>query len=179
MVEVSGRLFTGTDGHAYVRPRMHPGEPGIGLREQAQLDTTTFRIRVTNLEPGLGKLEGSWHTIRGHFRGMSVEADLVLDPPAQWFDSWEDGDTGYAEPNSDGPTEWFLSPDRQAFLEKISDSFDERKDFGAHLSWGLNGTREGTFRVQVYMLAVNDSFARWAENYTPDDLLVRSFVRAV
>lgn len=182
LVEARGRLFTGADGHAYVRPRMHPDEPRIGLPEQAQMDTTTLRIRVTGLEtgePGLGNLEGSWHTIRGVLTGMSVEVDAVLDAPARWLDSWEEADPRYEELKSGAPSEWFLSPDRQALLEGIFASFDEHKDFYPLISLGLNGTYEGTFRAKLYMLAINESFALWAEKFSPDDLLVRSFVRAL
>ncbi|MGO4860051.1 hypothetical protein [Arthrobacter sp. 2MCAF14] len=140
------------------------------------MDTTTVRIRVTGLETGesvLGNLEGSWHTIRGVLSGMRVEV------PAQWLDSWEEADPRYAESKPDAPSEWFLSPDRQALLEGIFASFDEHKDFYPLISLGLNGTYEGTFRASLYMLAVNESFASWAENYSPGDLLVRSFVRAL
>ncbi|MGO4586968.1 hypothetical protein AB4Z38_24265 [Arthrobacter sp. 2RAF6] len=146
------------------------------------MDTTTSRIRLTGLETGeprLGNLEGSWHTIRGVFRGMSIEVDAVLDAPAQWLDSWEEVDPRYAEANTDAPSEWFLSPDRKALLEGIFASFEAHKDFYPHISSGLTGTYEGTFRVTLYMLAINESFALWAENYSPNDLLVRSFVRAL
>ncbi len=176
LVEARGRLFTGADGHAYVRPRMHPDEPRIGLHEQAQLDTTTVRIRVTGLETGE---PGSWHTIRGTLRGMSIEVEAVLDAPAEWLDSWEEADPRYAESKPDEPSEWFLSPDRKALLEGIFASFEEHKDFYPHISSGLNGTYEGTFRVSLYMLAINESFASWAGSYSSDDLLVRSFVRAL
>ena len=176
LVEVRGRLFTGADGHAYVRPRMHPDEPRIGLHEQAQMDTTPFRIRVTGPETGA---PGSWHTIRGTLRGMSIEVDAVLDAPAQWLDSWEEADPRYAEANPGAPSEWFLSPDRQALLEGIFASFEEDKDFYRPISSGLNGTYEGTFRVSLHMLVINESFASWAGNYSSDDLLVRSFVRAL
>ncbi|GAA3318227.1 hypothetical protein GCM10017710_35500 [Arthrobacter ramosus] len=146
------------------------------------MDTTTSRIRVTGPETGaprLGDLEGSWHTIRGTLWGMSIEVDAVLDAPAQWLDSWEEADPRYPEANPDAPSEWFLSPDPQALLEEIFASFEEHKDFYPHISSGLNGTYEGTFRVSLYMLAVNESFASWAGNYSSDDLLVRSFVRAL
>lgn len=182
LVEARGRLFTADDGHAYVRPRLHPEEPKISLREQAQLDATPFRIRVTGLETGesvLGNLEGSWRTIRGILRGMSIEVDAVLDTPTQWLDSWEETDPRYSEANPDAPSKWFLSPDRQTLLEGIFASFDEHKDFYPLISSGLNGTYEGTFRAKLYMLAFNESFALWAGNYSTDDLLVRSFVRAV
>ncbi len=182
LVEARGRLFTGADGHAYVRPRMHPDEPHIGLHEQAQMDTTTTRIRVTGLETGesrLGNLDGSWHTIRGVLSGMRIEAEAVLDTPARWLDSWEEADPRYAEVKPDAPSEWFLSPDRKALLEGIFASFEEHEDFYPLISLGLNGTYEGTFRVKLYMLAINESFASWAGNYSADDLLVRSFVRAL
>lgn len=87
LVEARGRLFTGVDGHAYVRPRMHPDEPRIALPEQAQMDTTPFGIRVMGFEAGA---PGSWHTIRGVLSGMSIEVDAVLDAPAEWLDSWEE-----------------------------------------------------------------------------------------
>ena len=182
LVEARGRLFTGADGRAYVRPRMHPDEPHIGLPEQAQMDTTTLRIRVTGLETGesvLGNLEGSWHTIRGVLSGMRIEVTAVLDTPAQWLDSWEEADPRYAESKPDAPSEWFLSPDRQKLLEGIFASFDEHKDFYPLISLGLNGTYEGTFRAKLYMLAINESFASWAGNFSADDLLVQSFVRAL
>ncbi|GAB2732780.1 hypothetical protein GCM10027038_34000 [Arthrobacter bambusae] len=182
MVEVRGRLFTGADGHAYVRPRLHPDEPKISLREQAQMGTTTIRIRVTGLETGesgLGNLEGSWHTIRGVLSGMRIEVTAVLDTPARWLDSWEETDPRYEEAEADAPSEWFLSPDRQKLLEGIFASFDEHKDFYPLISLGLNGTYEGTFRATLYMLAINQSFASWAGNFSADDLLVQSFVRAL
>lgn len=182
LVEVRGRLFTGADGHAYVRPRMHPYEPDPSPQLQAREDTTPFRMRVTGpeiVEQKLAHPEGSWHTIRGVLRGTSIEVTEVFGQPAQWLDTWEEADPRYAESNPDAPTEWFLSPDRQTLLEEISDRFDQRTDFGPHLSWGLNGTYEGTFRVKLYMLMINDNFASWANNYSPDDLLVRSFVMAL
>lgn len=182
LVEARGRLFTGADGHAYIRPRMHPDEPHIGLYEQAQNDTTTFRIRVTGLDPRelqLGGLEGAWRTIHGILKGASIEVTAVLDLPVRWLDTWEEADPRYSESKPDAPSEWFLSPDRKALLEGIFASFDEHKDFHPHISLGLNGTYEGTFRVKLYMLAINESFASWAGNFSPDDLLVRSFVRVL
>ncbi|WP_442543348.1 hypothetical protein ACSBOX_16115 [Arthrobacter sp. KN11-1C] len=182
MVEARGRLFMGADGHAYVRPRLHPDEPKIGLREQAQMDTTPFRIRVTGLDPRelqLGGLEGAWRTIQGILKGGSIEVTAVLDLPVRWLDTWEEADPRYSEANPDAPTQWFLSPDRQGLLEGIFASFDEHKDFYPLISLGLNGTYEGTFRAKLYMLAFNESFALWAGNYSTDNLLVRSFVRAV
>ncbi|WP_437772723.1 hypothetical protein [Arthrobacter sp. KNU40] len=146
------------------------------------MDTTTLRIRVTGLamgDPGLGRLESSWHTILGVLRGTTIEVDAVLDAPAEWLDSWEETDPRYAEAKAGTPSEWFLSPDRQKLLEGIFASFDEHKDFYPLISLGLNGTYEGTFRATLYMLAINESFASWAGNFSADDLLVRSFVRAL
>ncbi len=140
------------------------------------MDTTPFGIRVMGFEAGA---PGSWHTIRGTLRGMSIEVDAVLDAPAEWLDSWEEADPRYAESKLDEPSEWFLSPDRKALLEGIFASFEEHKDFYPHISSGLNGTYEGTFRVSLYMLAINEGFASWAGSYSSDDLIVRSFVRAL
>lgn len=182
LVEVCGRLFTGVDGQTYVRPRLHPGEPHISLDEQAQLDSTPSRIRVTGLGTEgqrLGDAESSWHTIRGILRGTSVEVSAVLDPPDRWLDTWARADTRYSESDPNAPSEWFLGPDRQAFLEGIFAILYERGDFGPHISSGLSGTDNGTFCVNVHMLAINESFASWAGNFSSDDLLVRSFVRAL
>lgn len=146
------------------------------------MDTTTLRIRVTGPElgdSGLGGLENSWHTIRGILRGTTIEVDAVLDAPAEWLDSWEETDPRYAEAKADAPSEWFLSPDREKLLEGIFASFDGHKGFYPLISLGLNGTYEGTFRATLYMLAINESFASWAGNFSADDLLVQSFVRAL
>ena len=181
-VEVCGRLFTGTDGHTYARPRLHPDEPHTSLREQAEWDSTPNRIRVTGLgtqERQFGGAEGSWHTIRGILRGMCIEANAVLDPPEHWLDTWAGAASRYSESDPHAPTEWFLSPDRQEFLERIFAMIDERKDFCPRISSGLSGTDNGTFCVNINIMAINESFAAWAENYSPDDLLVRSFVRAL
>lgn len=65
-----GRLCTGAAGHAYVRPRMHPDEPRIGLPERARMDTTPFRIAVMGTETGAprpGEL-ASWRTPGTQFR---------------------------------------------------------------------------------------------------------------
>ncbi|MFH5880232.1 hypothetical protein [Arthrobacter sp. NA-172] len=182
MVEVRGRVFTGADGHTYARPRMHPDEQHTSLREQAKGDTTTSRIRVTGFESferQHAHRGRPWYTIRGILRGMSIEVDAVLGPPEQWLDSWELADPRLATSEPDVPTEWLLSPERKELLEGIFASHEQRMDFYPLISLGLNGTYSGTFRVSLYVMAIDESFASWAENYSPDDLLVRSFVRAL
>lgn len=182
LVEVCGRLFTGTDGHTYVRPRLHPDESHTSLREQAERDSTPHRIMVTGLgtqERQFGGPEGPWHTIRGILRGMSIEANAVLDPPERWLDTWARAASRCSESDPHAPTEWLLGPDRREFLEGIFAMIDERKDFYPLISSGLSGTDNGTFCVNVNIMAINESFAAWAENYSLDDLLVRSFVRAL
>ncbi|MDQ0029667.1 hypothetical protein [Arthrobacter bambusae] len=110
---------------------------------------------------------------------MSIEVTELLATPERWFDTWESADPRYQDSDIDLPSEFFLSPDRQTLLEGIFASFDEREDFYSHISSGLSGTVDGTYRVSLYMLAINESFASWVEDFSTDDLRVGSFVRAL
>ena len=179
LVEATGRLFT-ADGLTFIRPRQDPAEPNTPEAAQARLDSTKSRVQVVNTDRnsvGSPVQNGRWVTLWGTYREDAIDA-LGFAPAEAFDDNWSSHPSFQSAPESDRAIAWRLSEDerlhREWMMEEVKEHFDQWQIWTV----GLSGTSAGSFAVSLYVLRVNEGLAKWASDFSDDQLIIRSFLRS-